>query len=170
MFTERGDGVACIKRRRRDLSSNGVKYLVTTSGRGRLKDDLESSTWRRRQDLKATPSQFAHRDDEVVFRMPQRTKELDLVSPLEKDKFEAFFVENLKVFSIWKAFGGKTRDLGSFGEETEKSTDPHQHLLRISTQKLEMASRITHDAVTTHLKTVSQDLKTASDCTIQPII
>ncbi|GJY58829.1 hypothetical protein Tco_0458721 [Tanacetum coccineum] len=40
---------------------------------------------------------FAQRDDEVVFRMPQRTKELDLVSPLEKDKFEAFFVEILKV-------------------------------------------------------------------------
>ncbi|GJS26927.1 protein kinase-like domain, concanavalin A-like lectin/glucanase domain protein [Tanacetum coccineum] len=39
---------------------------------------------------------FAQRDDEVVFRMPQRTKELDLVSSLEKDKFEAFFVENLK--------------------------------------------------------------------------
>ncbi|GJR74257.1 protein kinase-like domain, concanavalin A-like lectin/glucanase domain protein [Tanacetum coccineum] len=41
---------------------------------------------------------FAHSDDEVVFRMPQRTKELDLVSPLEKDKFEAFIVESLKVF------------------------------------------------------------------------
>ncbi|GJT37617.1 retrovirus-related pol polyprotein from transposon TNT 1-94 [Tanacetum coccineum] len=40
---------------------------------------------------------FAHRDDEVMFRMPQRTKELDLVSPLEKDKFEEFFVESLKV-------------------------------------------------------------------------
>ncbi|GJU22529.1 protein kinase-like domain, concanavalin A-like lectin/glucanase domain protein [Tanacetum coccineum] len=40
---------------------------------------------------------FSQRDDEVVFRMPQRTKELDLVSSLEKDKFEAFFVENLKV-------------------------------------------------------------------------
>ncbi|GKB29872.1 hypothetical protein Tco_0869273 [Tanacetum coccineum] len=40
---------------------------------------------------------FSQRDDEVVFRMPQRTKELDLVSSLEKDKFKAFFVENLKV-------------------------------------------------------------------------
>ncbi|GJY74891.1 hypothetical protein Tco_0479322 [Tanacetum coccineum] len=40
---------------------------------------------------------FANRDDEVVFKMPQRTKEFDLVSPLEKDKFEAFFMENLKV-------------------------------------------------------------------------
>ncbi|GJZ68943.1 hypothetical protein Tco_0632493 [Tanacetum coccineum] len=40
---------------------------------------------------------FAQKDDEVIFRMPQRTKELDLISSLEKDKFEAFFVENLKV-------------------------------------------------------------------------
>ncbi|GJT27583.1 hypothetical protein Tco_0907858 [Tanacetum coccineum] len=40
---------------------------------------------------------FAQKDDEVMFRMPQRTKELDLVSPLEKDKFEAFFMDNLKV-------------------------------------------------------------------------
>ncbi|GKA56651.1 zf-CCHC domain-containing protein [Tanacetum coccineum] len=40
---------------------------------------------------------FAHNKDEVVFKMPQRIKELDLVSLLEKDKFEAFFVESLKV-------------------------------------------------------------------------
>ncbi|GJY31282.1 hypothetical protein Tco_0414777 [Tanacetum coccineum] len=40
---------------------------------------------------------FAQNDDEVVFRMPQRTKELDLVSPFEKDKFEAFFMDSLKV-------------------------------------------------------------------------
>ncbi|GKC16639.1 hypothetical protein Tco_1013421 [Tanacetum coccineum] len=40
---------------------------------------------------------FAYSDDEVMFRMPQRTKELDLVSRLEKDKFKAFFVESLKV-------------------------------------------------------------------------
>ncbi|GKD13785.1 hypothetical protein Tco_1198192 [Tanacetum coccineum] len=40
---------------------------------------------------------FAQKDDEVVFRMPQRTKELDFASSLEKDKFEAFFIDNLKV-------------------------------------------------------------------------
>ncbi|GKB46269.1 hypothetical protein Tco_0897022 [Tanacetum coccineum] len=40
---------------------------------------------------------FAHRNDEVVFIMPQRTQELQLISPLEKDKFEAFFVESLRV-------------------------------------------------------------------------
>ncbi|GJR61001.1 MAK10-like protein [Tanacetum coccineum] len=74
------------------------------------------------------------------------------------------------VFSIWKTFGGNTRDLGKFGEETDKTTDLHQHLSRISTQKLETASQITRDAVTTHLKTTSQDLQTTSECTTQPII
>ncbi|GJZ38155.1 hypothetical protein Tco_0584346 [Tanacetum coccineum] len=44
LFTERGDGVAGIKRRRRDLFSDGVRDLATTSGRGQLKEDLESST------------------------------------------------------------------------------------------------------------------------------
>ncbi|GJR33012.1 protein kinase-like domain, concanavalin A-like lectin/glucanase domain protein [Tanacetum coccineum] len=43
LFTERRDGVAGIKRRRRDLSSDDVRDLETTSGRGRLKEDLESS-------------------------------------------------------------------------------------------------------------------------------
>ncbi|GJZ32798.1 hypothetical protein Tco_0578234 [Tanacetum coccineum] len=44
LYTERGDGVAGIKRRRRDLSRDGVRDLATVSGRGRLKEDLESST------------------------------------------------------------------------------------------------------------------------------
>ncbi|GKD35399.1 hypothetical protein Tco_1250908 [Tanacetum coccineum] len=43
LFLERGDGVAGIKRRRRDPSSDSVRYLVTASGHGRLNDDLESS-------------------------------------------------------------------------------------------------------------------------------
>nr|GEW20650.1 zinc finger, CCHC-type [Tanacetum cinerariifolium] len=43
---------------RRDQSSDGIGILTTASGRGRLKKDLESSTWRRRQEHKATPSLF----------------------------------------------------------------------------------------------------------------
>ncbi|GJT59094.1 reverse transcriptase domain-containing protein [Tanacetum coccineum] len=58
MQTVAGDSVASIKRRRRDLSSDGIRNLARTSGRGRLKEDLESSTWRRHQDYKATPSRF----------------------------------------------------------------------------------------------------------------
>ncbi|GJX93499.1 hypothetical protein Tco_0348085 [Tanacetum coccineum] len=44
LFTESGDGVAGIKRRRLDVSSDGVRDLATTSGHGRLKEDLESFT------------------------------------------------------------------------------------------------------------------------------
>ncbi|GKF07244.1 hypothetical protein Tco_0041468 [Tanacetum coccineum] len=43
-LTERRDGIAGIKRRRRDQSSDGVRNLATASGRDRLKEDLESST------------------------------------------------------------------------------------------------------------------------------
>ncbi|GJU01393.1 hypothetical protein Tco_1111731 [Tanacetum coccineum] len=42
--TQHGDGVAGIKRRRRDLSSDGVRDLTTALGCGRLKEDPESST------------------------------------------------------------------------------------------------------------------------------
>ncbi|GJV09405.1 hypothetical protein Tco_1347061 [Tanacetum coccineum] len=41
---KRGDGVASIKRHRHDLFSDGVWNLETTSRRGQLKEDLESST------------------------------------------------------------------------------------------------------------------------------
>ncbi|GKA85224.1 hypothetical protein Tco_0806878 [Tanacetum coccineum] len=44
LLTERGDGVTGIKRHRRDPSSDGVKDLVTALGRGRLNEDLDSST------------------------------------------------------------------------------------------------------------------------------
>ncbi|GKE75898.1 hypothetical protein Tco_1537939, partial [Tanacetum coccineum] len=36
-----------------------------------------------------------------------------------------------EVFSTWMAFGGNTRDLGSFGEETDEITDLHQDSPRI---------------------------------------
>ncbi|GJU07421.1 reverse transcriptase domain-containing protein [Tanacetum coccineum] len=47
MNTMAGDGVIGIKQHRPDVSSDAVKNFVTTSGRGRLKEDLESSMWRR---------------------------------------------------------------------------------------------------------------------------
>ncbi|GKE93630.1 hypothetical protein Tco_1574725 [Tanacetum coccineum] len=43
LFSKRGDGVAGIKRRRCDPSSDSVIDLVTASGRSRLNKDLESS-------------------------------------------------------------------------------------------------------------------------------
>nr|GEW21783.1 ribonuclease H-like domain-containing protein [Tanacetum cinerariifolium] len=55
-----------------------------------------------------------------------------------------------EVFSIWKAFRGNTHDVRSFGEEMDKTTNPHQQLSRIfpQRQRLEMASQNTRDAVT----------------------
>ncbi|GJT17396.1 hypothetical protein Tco_0876102 [Tanacetum coccineum] len=64
---------------------------------------------------------------------------------------------------IWKAFGGNTRDLGLFGEETDKTMDLHQHCSRISPQKLETSSQITRDAITNPTTMASQDIAMA-DC------
>ncbi|GKB80520.1 hypothetical protein Tco_0947415 [Tanacetum coccineum] len=78
MHTVRGDGVAGIKRHRRDLSGDGVWNLATASGRGRLKEDLESSTWRRLRcwSIKrkgsytsCSKSLIEDRGDEVVLSM-----------------------------------------------------------------------------------------------------
>ncbi|GJY91090.1 hypothetical protein Tco_0506286, partial [Tanacetum coccineum] len=44
LLIERGDGIASIKRRHRDLFSNGIWNLETATGHGRLKEDLKSST------------------------------------------------------------------------------------------------------------------------------
>ncbi|GKA10324.1 hypothetical protein Tco_0689757 [Tanacetum coccineum] len=78
-------------------------------------------------------------------------------------------IPNVGVFDdvIWKAFEGNTRDLGSFGEETDKTTDLHQHFSRLCSQRLETASPNTRDAVTTYPMTVSQDLMRASVHTTQ---
>ncbi|GJV33539.1 hypothetical protein Tco_1393939 [Tanacetum coccineum] len=78
--------------------------------------------------------------------------------------------ERVGVFGIWKAIGGHTRDLGSFGEETDKTTDLHQHFSRLCSQRLEMASQDTRGAVTIHPMTVSQEIMTASARTTQPKI
>ncbi|GJY49658.1 hypothetical protein Tco_0439614 [Tanacetum coccineum] len=50
-----GDDVVGIKRHCRNLSGDGVKKMTTASDVANLKEDLESSTWRRRQDFNATP-------------------------------------------------------------------------------------------------------------------
>nr|GEV59786.1 ribonuclease H-like domain-containing protein [Tanacetum cinerariifolium] len=51
MHTVAGDGITGIKRCRRDLNSDGVRNFATASRRGQLKENLESSTRRRRQDF-----------------------------------------------------------------------------------------------------------------------
>ncbi|GJU63401.1 hypothetical protein Tco_1245236 [Tanacetum coccineum] len=71
MHTVAEDGVASIKRHRRDLSSDGVKNLAIISGRGRLKEDLESSTWRRRDEERNNDNDVATGED---IEKPTRTE------------------------------------------------------------------------------------------------
>ncbi|GJX89379.1 hypothetical protein Tco_0341393 [Tanacetum coccineum] len=75
-----------------------------------------------------------------------------------------------EVFRIWKTFGRITRDLGSFGEEMDKTTNLHQHLSRMSLQWLETASQIQRDAVTMKIKMVSPYLMTTSQYMTHPNI
>nr|GEU57062.1 RNA-directed DNA polymerase, eukaryota, reverse transcriptase zinc-binding domain protein [Tanacetum cinerariifolium] len=63
---------------------------------------------------------------------------------------DRYLIVPFPVFSIWKAFEGYTRDLGSFGEEIDETTDLHQHLSRLCSHRLETASQDTRDAVTIH--------------------
>ncbi|GJX91392.1 hypothetical protein Tco_0344718 [Tanacetum coccineum] len=109
-------------------------------------------------------------DKKCMKKVEPSSRSMAIEDIISIGSFVEALVLNHYVFIIWKTFGGNTRDLGSFGEETDKTTDLHQHLLRISTRKLETASQITRDAVTTHTKTASQDLQMASECTTQPII
>ena len=51
------------------------------------------------------------------------------------------------VFSTWMTFGGNTRDLGSFGEETDKITDLHGIAWNYYSQNVETASGFNCDAV-----------------------
>ncbi|GKD40129.1 hypothetical protein Tco_1260336, partial [Tanacetum coccineum] len=53
-LTRPGDNVTTIKRWRHNIHGDGVRDSATASGHGRLKVDLEPSTWRRRQEYKAT--------------------------------------------------------------------------------------------------------------------
>ncbi|GJV03500.1 hypothetical protein Tco_1337069 [Tanacetum coccineum] len=50
-------------------------------------------------------------------------------------------IPSVGVFSTWMAFGGNTRDVGSFGEETNKITDLTKSLEDLCIQWLKTASQ-----------------------------
>ncbi|GJR39821.1 hypothetical protein Tco_1215505 [Tanacetum coccineum] len=128
----------------------------------KLKDGGEVKEFQRR---------FHHSDTERLSRSDEVLKLKNFKKDVTLKLFKSTNQERYEhVFSIWKAIGENTRDLGSFGEETDKTTDLHQHLSRISTQKLETASQITRDVFTTNTKSALQVLNTASECMTRPII
>ncbi|GKF11455.1 hypothetical protein Tco_0049381 [Tanacetum coccineum] len=109
-------------------------------------------------------------EDSKPTKTPMLT-EIKLTNDNEADSVDSSKYQGIdEVFSIWKAFGGNTHDLGSFREETDKTTDLPQRLSRLCSQRLETASPDLHDAVTTQFLTASQPFMTALARTTQPKI
>ncbi|GJT57588.1 hypothetical protein Tco_0992642 [Tanacetum coccineum] len=136
LLTEHGDSVASIKRRRRDLFSDGVWNLETASGRGRLKEDLESSTYGyssvgeelslfdRPNEVERGRILEAHRLESILQQQISQR-----MAPSHHDGRKSHLLEDKQipsvgvfdeVFSTWMTFRGNTHDLGSSGEETNE--------------------------------------------------
>ncbi|GJS21734.1 MAK10-like protein [Tanacetum coccineum] len=159
LFTERRDGVACIKRRHRDLSSDGVRDLVMASGHGRLKVDLEPSRGDGVRSIKRGPhdTPYCMEDPEQAFveYASSRTNEAGegLVSNFmasqdtRLSKFEADFKQQQsdmtnKIDTVLKAITDQIAE--ALSSDTVKnpklSTSPTSQLqigMGIGTQKLE---------------------------------
>nr|GEW09662.1 hypothetical protein [Tanacetum cinerariifolium] len=90
-----GDDVAGIKRRRRDLYSDGIRNLTMVSGRGRLKEDLESSTWRR-QNANPPPNNRLVLTAVLRARAVQELHELQIILAFVESRLEGIkqFLKN----------------------------------------------------------------------------
>nr|GEV43315.1 reverse transcriptase domain-containing protein [Tanacetum cinerariifolium] len=91
----RRDGVASIKRRRRDLQSDGVEDFVTTSKRSRLKEDLESLTWRRRHGFKAMTSQSDFFLEEIEDFLNDESIPMEIKHSFYDPKGDILYLEKL---------------------------------------------------------------------------
>ncbi|GJT22778.1 hypothetical protein Tco_0892715 [Tanacetum coccineum] len=67
-------------------------------------------------------------EDKVEIKMMGTEMDKELKAYLLEDKQIPNVGVFDKVFSTWMAFGENSRDLGSFGEETDKITTLHQIL------------------------------------------
>ncbi|GJV10075.1 zinc finger, CCHC-type containing protein [Tanacetum coccineum] len=109
-------------------------YLAIMALRDRIDDTLLEDRKRRwMSDSQNSLREFYKTD--VIPMSESLTKTLkELQQELIEEVQEMLIIfESMepKVFSIWKVFEGNTRDLDSFGEETDKTTDLHQNLLKI---------------------------------------
>ncbi|GJT20598.1 hypothetical protein Tco_0890535 [Tanacetum coccineum] len=99
-MTEPGDGVTLIKRRCHDIHGDGVRDLATASGRGRLKVDLEPSTWRRRQESR----------DDVKSRRKTVTKDVGNMSVEELVRKKQLWLVKLVMMTYVKT--ARSRNIG----------------------------------------------------------
>ncbi|GJT01163.1 hypothetical protein Tco_0822332 [Tanacetum coccineum] len=85
--------------------SDGIKTFMRVLNLNRLKETLEDSAKRWRQEYKATPYIGTYPDEMGVSSRDNLLPQL---------------------MSTWMVFGGNTHDLGSFGKETDEITTLHQ--------------------------------------------
>nr|GEW61866.1 MAK10-like protein [Tanacetum cinerariifolium] len=116
-------------------------------------------------DLPEGVVRLTNENDEVAYKILHKIEQYNSLSNLEKEHIKSVYLMNEedKRRGVDYAFGNITRDLGSFGEETDKTTDLYQHFSRLCSQQLETASQFLCDAVTTHPTTASQESMTASE-------
>ncbi|GJX35502.1 protein kinase-like domain, concanavalin A-like lectin/glucanase domain protein [Tanacetum coccineum] len=94
---ERGDGVACFKRHRRDLSSDGIENLTTASGRSRLKPALEDSTWRRNANPSSSTPNSEFLDPKKKLEIESWLEDSKIVDPLVRARIRTRDLNNIKI-------------------------------------------------------------------------
>ncbi|GJY86287.1 hypothetical protein Tco_0500313, partial [Tanacetum coccineum] len=118
VHTERGDGVAIIKRRHQDLHRDGVRDPAMASGRGRLKEDLDHprgdgvTTSNRREfsligEVLPTSAYEIEHQGKLVARISHLLKIQVLISKHHHSSWimESCFVLCLEHLGICNAFG-----------------------------------------------------------------
>ncbi|GJU70943.1 hypothetical protein Tco_1262348 [Tanacetum coccineum] len=126
---------------------------------GGLPDMIQGSV------MASKPKKMQDAVEFAIELMDQKIHTLAERQAKNKRKFEDTSKEQSKptVFRIWKAFGGNTRDFGSFGEETDKTTNQHHDSSRFKVSApgdgVTIYTRRRHtsssDGVTTFLDDVS---------------
>ncbi|GJY13361.1 MAK10-like protein, partial [Tanacetum coccineum] len=96
------------------------------------KEEFEENTMKKRKITRNIFDVFPHYEGIRVSRMAleKSSRLMGRKAHLLEDKQILSVGVFDEIFSTWMAFGGNTCDLGSFGEETDKTTDLHQNLMK----------------------------------------
>ncbi|GJS24714.1 transport protein Sec23-like protein [Tanacetum coccineum] len=98
---------------------NQKLYIQTLTRQSKLRVTTVTRRWVETDDGTDVPWSNEH---------PLENKELKAILGAKAHLLEDKQIPSVGVFSTWMAFGGNTRDLGSFEEETYEITDLHQIL------------------------------------------
>ncbi|GKC89383.1 hypothetical protein Tco_1150032 [Tanacetum coccineum] len=110
-----------------------MKEAISLMGRSESVFGMTSNTV---YQLPSEPSRQEEFEDLVInfiLNQEEKVRQLEEYISVIGNDFMQLSLE--VVFSTWMAFGGDMRDLGSFGEETDKITNLHQFLEEVLLKK-----------------------------------